>query len=117
MMLVLSARFPSKADPIPPIPNANPKNKPDTIPIFPGINSWAYTNIAGNAEDNINPMGTINIPVQKILAYGSNKENGAVPKIENQITYLRPNLSPKGPPIIVPHATEKRNTNKYICEV
>ena len=67
-MLVASARFPNNAEPIPPIPNAKPKNNPEIVPIFPGINSWAYTKIAGNAEDNINPMGTINIPVQNKLA-------------------------------------------------
>lgn len=111
-MLVLSARFPNKAEPIPPMPKAKPKNRPDTNPILPGINSCAYTKIAENAEDKINPIGTIKIPVQNKLAYGNKIEKGAVPKIENHITYFRPNLSPKGPPIIVPHATEKRNTNK-----
>ena len=40
-MLVLSARFPNKAEPIPPIPKAKPKNNPETRPILPGINSCA----------------------------------------------------------------------------
>ena len=68
MMLVLSARFPNKADPIPPIPKAKPKNKPETSPIFPGINSCAYTKIAENADDNIKPIGTTRMIVQKRLA-------------------------------------------------
>ena len=58
-----SASLPSKADPIPAIPNANPKNNPLTIPTLPGINSCAYTNIAENAEAITTPVITANIPV------------------------------------------------------
>lgn len=111
-MLVESANLPNNAEPIPPIPKAKPKNKPATKPTFPGINSCAYTNIAEKAEAKIIPIGTIKTPVQNRLACGNNSANGAVPNIEAQITYLRPILSPTGPPISVPAATEKRNTNK-----
>ncbi len=40
-ILVLSASKPSSAAPSPPMPNAKPKNSPDTIPTLPGISSWA----------------------------------------------------------------------------
>ena len=40
-ILVLSANFPKSAEPKAPIPNANPKKSPDTIPTLPGSNSWA----------------------------------------------------------------------------
>lgn len=63
-MLVWSASIPKTAEPMPPIPKANPKNNPDTIPTFPGISSWAYTNIAENAEERMKPIKTESIPVQ-----------------------------------------------------
>jgi len=40
-MLVWSASIPNNAEPIPPMPNANPKNKPAIVPTLPGINSCA----------------------------------------------------------------------------
>ena len=40
-ILVLSANFPNKADPNAPIPKANPKKSPETIPTLPGNNSCA----------------------------------------------------------------------------
>lgn len=64
-MLVLSAKFPNKAEPSPPIPNAKPKNNPATKPTLPGMSSCAYTRIAENAEEIIIPIGTIKTPVQK----------------------------------------------------
>ena len=63
-MLVWSAKTPNTAEPIPPIPKAKPKNKPETIPTFPGINSCAYTSIAEKAEDRIKPIKTDRILVQ-----------------------------------------------------
>ena len=111
-MLVLSAKFPINAEPKPPMPKAKPKNRPATKPTFPGINSCAYTKIAEKAEAKIIPIGTIKTPVQNKLACGKSNANGAAPKIETQITYLRPILSPMGPPNKVPAATENKNTNK-----
>ena len=55
-MLVRSASFPSTAEPSPPMPNANPKNRPEMSPTLPGRSSCAYTRIAGNAEDRTTPM-------------------------------------------------------------
>ena len=40
-MLVWSAKIPNTAEPRPPMPKANPKNNPETIPTLPGINSCA----------------------------------------------------------------------------
>lgn len=111
-ILVESASFPNNADPMPPIPKAKPKNSPATNPTFPGINSCAYTKIAENADAKIIPIGTINTPTQNRLACGNNNANGAVPKIDAQITYFLPILSPIGPPSNVPAATENKNTNR-----
>src|SRR5450755_3473119 len=111
-MLVRSASAPNKAEPKPPIPNAKPKNKPDIIPILPGTSSCAYTSMAEKAEASITPIKTDSTLVQNKFTYGNNKVKGATPKIENHITYLRPNLSPKGPPIIVPAATAARNIKR-----
>ena len=63
-MLMRSASLPRNADPIPPIPNAKPKNKPETMPILPGISSCAYTRIAEKADARINPMITLRTLVQ-----------------------------------------------------
>ena len=116
-MLVLSAKAPKTAEPNPPIPKAKPKNNPDTIPIFPGNNSCAYTSMAENAEAIIIPIKTVSRQVKNKFACGNNKVNGAAPKIENQITYFLPNLSPSGPPKIVPAATDARKIKRYICDV
>ena len=43
-------------------------------------------------------------------------EKGAVPRMENQITYLRPNLSPSMPPATVPMAKAARKTNRNSCD-
>src|SRR6185437_6800058 len=45
------------------------------------------------------------------------QRKGATPRIENQITYLRPKRSPTGPPIIVPAATAKRKRKSINCDV
>ncbi len=46
---------------------------------------------------------------------GSSNVNGATPRIENQMTRLRPMRSPTGPPMSPPTATASRNKNRYIC--
>ena len=56
-------------------------------------------------------------PVQKRLAYGRTRLNGSTPRIETQMTYLRPSLSPSGPPKNVPTAVAARNTNRFSCAV
>ena len=43
-------------------------------------------------------MTTVSTPVQNRFAYGRARVNGSTPRIENQITGLRPNRSPTGPP-------------------
>lgn len=111
-MLVLSARLPIRAEPNPPMPKAKPKKRPATKPTLPGINSCAYTRIAENADAKIIPIGTTKTPVQNKFAWGNNSANGATPKIDAQITYLRPILSPIGPPNKVPAATANKNTNR-----
>ncbi|MNP77455.1 hypothetical protein D3C76_1748870 [compost metagenome] len=55
--------------------------------------------------------------VQNRSAYGSAKVNGVTPRIENQITALRPMRSPIGPPKNVPAATAPRNRNRCNCEL
>src|SRR5690606_9726540 len=94
-----SARTPNSAEPTPATPQATPKNKPETKPIFPGRSSCAYTRIAENADDKISPTRTLSTTVQNKLAYGIARLKGAAPRIENQITYLRPYRSPNGPPM------------------
>ena len=112
--LVWSANIPSAADPIPPMPNANPKNNPDIVPIFPGINSCAYTSIAENAEARMNPMMILSSVTIGSDTYGSIRVNGAAPSIDHQITNFLPNLSPSDPPASVPAATAARKINKWI---
>ena len=67
-MLVRSASCPSSAAPIPPIPNATPKKRPEMVPIFPGTSSCAYTRIAENAEASTSPMITVSTSVQNRFA-------------------------------------------------
>src|SRR6267142_779704 len=93
-MLVASANFPSSAAPIPPNPNARPKNVPDIVPTLLGTSSCAKTRIVENADARINPITTLKIPVQNKFAYGSINVNGSTPRIEYQITTLRPIRSP-----------------------
>src|SRR5882672_2296905 len=111
-MLVASANFPSSAAPIPPSPNASPKKVPDIVPTFVGTSSCAKTKIVENADARINPITTLKIPVQNKFAYGSISVNGKTPRIEYQITTLRPMRSPTGPPKNVPAATAPKNANK-----
>ena len=47
-------------------------------------------------------------PVQNRFAYGNASVNGRTPRIENQMTNLRPNRSPSAPPTTVPTATAAR---------
>ena len=104
-MLVLSASHPKKAEPIPPNPKFKPKNKPAIIPTLFGFNSVAYTNIAENADEITNPIITASIIVRVKFTSGRANANGAAPRIDPQITYFRPYLSPILPPMTVPIAT------------
>jgi hypothetical protein len=113
-MLVASANFPSSAAPIPPNPNASPKKVPEIVPTFVGTSSCAKTKIVENADARINPITTLKIPVQNRFAYGNISVNGSTPRIEYQITTLRPMRSPTGPPKNVPAATAPKNANKWI---
>ena len=61
------------------------------------------------------PMSTDSTPVQNSVAYGSTSANGSAPRIENQITGLRPNRSPIGPPAKVPATSAARKTNRWTC--
>ncbi|MNR59486.1 hypothetical protein D3C85_1807490 [compost metagenome] len=70
--------------------------------------------MAEKAEEIINPIKTDKIPTQNKDTCGNKRVKGATPKIEIQITYFLPNLSPKGPPIKVPVATAPKKANKYI---
>src|SRR4051812_10995049 len=114
-MLVRSASQPRTAAPTPPIPNANPKNSPATIPTRLGSSSWAYTMIAENADARIRPIGTVSTVVQNRSAYGRATVNGRTPRIDPQMTALNPTRSPTGPPRNVPAATAPRNTNSRTC--
>ncbi len=57
-------------------------------------------------------MITVRIGVQNRLAWGSIRVKGSTPRIEHQITTLRPRRSPTGPPIRVPAATAPRKMNR-----
>ena len=85
------------------------------MPTLPGTSSWAYTRIAENAEARIRPITTLSTPVQNRFTWGSARVNGSTPRMEHQITSLRPKRSPTGPPMIVPAATAPRNTNRWSC--
>ena len=50
----------------------------------------------------------VSATAQNSLAYGSAAVKGSAPRIENQITFLRPILSPIGPPASVPSAKAAR---------
>ncbi len=100
---------------MPPIPNAKPKNNPDTAPTLPGMSSWANTRMAENADANISPMMKLKIPVHNRPTCGSSIEKGATPRMENQMTRLRPTRSPIGPPKSVPRAEARRKQNRYSC--
>ncbi|MNO09355.1 hypothetical protein D3C81_2324640 [compost metagenome] len=63
-----SARLPSPAAPIPPMPNIRPNIRPDTMPTRPGTASWAYTTSAANAEDITSPITTASTAVPIRLA-------------------------------------------------
>src|SRR5687768_17076155 len=96
--LVWSATQPSNNAQMPAKPKARPKNKPEISPTRPGTRSCAYTSIAENADARMTPITALSTPVQNRLAYGSNTENGNTPRIDHQITRLRPIASPTGPP-------------------
>ena len=61
------------------------------------------------------PITTVSTGVQKRLACGRSSVNGKTPRIEPQITYLRPNRSPRYPPTMVPAATENRKRKRCNC--
>ena len=114
-MLVRSASAPRTAAPNPAIPKAKPKNRPAIIPTLPGTSSCAYTRIAENADARIRPITTLSTPVHSRFAYGSASVNGSTPRMDAQMTYLRPILSPTGPPMMVPAATAPRNAKRKSC--
>ncbi len=62
------------------------------------------------------PMTTERIPVHRRFACGRRIANGRTPRIDTQITALRPTRSPIGPPKKVPAATAARNTNSISCD-
>ena len=72
--------------------------------------------MAAKAEEMTSPITTDSTAVQNRLACGSIRAKGAAPRIEIQITSLRPMRSPIGPPTKVPTATAPRNRNRYSCE-
>lgn len=111
-MLVLSASQPKKAEPRPPNPNINPKKMPAISPTLSGIKSVAYTTMDENAEAIIKPDRKVQMMVHVRLANGMMRANGAAPKIENQMTYFLPNLSPSIPPATVPMAKAARKTKR-----
>ena len=97
------------------MPKAKPKNRPETVPTLPGISSCAKTRMAENADAMTKPMITVNTVVQARSRCGSASVNGATPRIEPQITRLRPMRSPIGPPSSEPAATANRKTKRCIC--
>ena len=116
-MLVLSASHPKKADPIPPSPKFSPKNSPAIMPTLSGFNSVAYTSMAENADEITSPIMTASRMVSMKFTYGNANANGAAPRIDPQMTYLRPYLSPTLPPNTVPMATAPMKANKHNCDV
>jgi hypothetical protein len=54
---------PNTAEAIPAIPKAKPKNNPEIKPSLLGSNSWAYSNMAGKAEESIRPTQKLSTTV------------------------------------------------------
>ncbi len=73
--------------------------------------------MAEKAEASIKPMKTVSTDTQNKETKGKSKVKGAAPKIENQIMYFLPNLSPSGPPNNVPAATANKNIKRYTWEL
>jgi len=59
------------------------------------------------------PMKTLRTPVQKRLAQGMSSVKGSAPRMETQMTYLRPMRSPMGPPMSVPAAMAPKRTKRW----
>ena len=116
-ILVLSANQPKKAEPIPPKPNISPKKMPAIIPTLSGIKSVAYTTMEENAEAIIIPDMKVQMIVHVKFAKGIAMAKGAAPRMENQMTYFLPNLSPNIPPATVPMAKAARKTKRHNWEV
>ena len=55
---------------------------------------------------------TVSVVVQNRSACGNSSANGATPRIEAQMTGLRPMRSPIGPPTSVPMAEANKKMNK-----
>ena len=115
--LVLSASQPKKAEPRPPKPNISPKKMPAISPTLSGIRSVAYTTMEENAEAMISPDMKVQMMVQVKFTKGMAMAKGAAPRMENQMTYFLPNLSPSMPPATVPIAKAARNTKRHSCDV
>lgn len=58
--------------------------------------------MAGKAEAMTTPTTKDSTPVQNRSTWGSASGKGGTPRIENQITVLEPNRSPRGSPRAVP---------------
>ena len=69
------------------------------------------------AEAMINPDRKVKMMVHVKLTKGMAMAKGAAPRMENQMTYFLPNLSPSIPPATVPIAKAARNTKRHSCEV
>ena len=63
------------------------------------------------------PERKVQTMVQAKPTKGMAMANGAAPKMENQMTYFLPNLSPSMPPATVPMAKAARKTNRHSCDV
>ena len=116
-ILVLSASQPKKAEPRPPRPNIRPKKMPAINPTLSGIRSVAYTTMEENAEAMISPDMKVQMIVHVKFTKGMAMAKGAAPRMENQMTYFLPNLSPSMPHATVPMAKAARNTKRHSCEV
>src|SRR5260370_1317115 len=55
---------------MPPIPKANPKNSPATVPVRPGSRSCPQTTMAGKPHARITPIRTGTTPVPNTSAGG-----------------------------------------------
>ena len=58
------------------------------------------------------PMGTDRRARPEQADVRQRQVKGRTPRIEPQMTALRPKRSPNGPPMMVPAATGNKNTNK-----
>jgi hypothetical protein len=93
---------------MPPSPNAKPKNRPATVPTRKRHELLAVDDDRRKADARMSPIGTLRNASPEQIRVRQRERERQTPRIENQMTNLRPNRSPSAPPATVPTATDAR---------